>query len=174
MIAFRPLIILLVIIIVAIAVIARRLDADRAGRSETGDDTDRPDRDLNDDFFQNMGDSTPVPFLKVYTPQDRMLIRSILDSAGIPSYQGSHHVGDLLPGVRIQGHNDSLIYIYDSRRSEAEVLVIDYLKNRVESLTGEAVTDLSNLAGIMSELNMTPAAGYRVLPEFVESDGDTE
>ena len=174
MLTIRPVIVFLIIAMVALGVIKRRLDTRSAAREESPDG-EQPEmtggeRDLNDEFFANAGGETPTAFIRIYSNQDKMLIRSILDSAGIRSYQDMHHVGDLLPGVRVQGYTDSLLYIYESDREEAEALVVDYIRNRVEQLTGRPVNSKQALADAVALLNLKPTSRNQILPEFLYED----
>lgn len=171
MLTLRPLLILLVVIIVAALVIKRRMNASRgnskSGEGQDGEDPGEPDRDLNQEFFDNAEGETSIPFLRIYSSQDEMLIRSILQSAGISTYQDTHHFGDLYPGVQLLGSNGSILRIYESSRAEAELLVVDYMKNRVEQLTGNPVATTQALAEAVALLNGKSASRNPILPEFV-------
>ncbi len=177
MMQIRGVIIFVIVCFFAMGIIKRILDR-RALRRENGTESDsdsRPEveRDLNEEFFKNVEGEISIPFIRIYSNQDKMLIRSILDSAGILSYQDMHHVGDLLPGVRVQGYTDTILYIYESNREEAEEIVVDYIRNQVENLTGNQLTTKQALMDAIALLNAKPTSQNQILPEFiVEPDSD--
>lgn len=178
MIPVRGFVIFLVVCFFAVGVFKRSRDRQETRRalnpeseSERGPETAR---DLNDEFFENAQGKIPIPFIRIYSNQDKMIIRSLLDSAGIRNYQGMHHFGDLLPGVRVQGYTDTILYIYESDREEAEELVIDYIRNQVENLTGRQVSTKQALVDAIALLNAKPTGLNQILPEFIKEPDHNE
>ena len=155
-----------VIVIFLVAFLKKKSDvegpSDLTGEVETsGDDFE----DLNEKFFNNAEGRSPIPFVRTYAPKDKMLIRSILDSEGIPTYVGSEHINNILPGVRIQGHADSVIYIFRDDRWRALPVVEDYIRDLVESanpgLNARAIDFAAVLAALPTSLN-------QIVPEILE------
>jgi len=116
--------------------------------------------DLNDKFLENAKGRDVIDLVKVYNPQDSIVLRSILDSEGIETYVKSNHFGDLYPTYDLHNFATSVISIYKENSAAAKQIVEDYLLtlkkesyNRDSNLLENTLKTGSALAGIPPELS---------------------
>ncbi len=84
---------------------------------------------LDDQFFENLKGNEVIPFLRTYNPSDLMILRSLLDSNGINSMVNFSRMNSLYPNLRIDGHTDTIIYIYRMDQEKAVELAEEYIRN---------------------------------------------
>ena len=68
-----------------------------------------------------------IELAKVYNHQDKMILRSVLDARGIPTYVKSNTFGELYPTFDLNNFATSVISIFETDREEAVQVVKDYL-----------------------------------------------
>ena len=121
---------------------------------------------LNEKIFsQDELPGTIIPFLRTYGAQDKYIIQSLLDSKGIPSYLSTQYVNNLLPGVRIKGHTDSILSIREQDLIPALYFVLEYMihvQNNTEPRSSAALA-----YDVLSLINLLPQQSAGYLPEFL-------
>jgi hypothetical protein len=122
-------------------------------------------RDLNDVFFEKLDRESVIPLVRVYAPKDKMFIRSLLDSEGIPTYVGNEHINNMFPGVRMQGNTDTIIHIMANDRERAVAVVEDYIRNLIESINPDIDSKVDDFLGL---INALPTSFNQILPEIIE------
>ena len=150
-------VVLLVAAILIFAVLKRR--ADHRGKSPKANS--QPKEELNEKFLDNPTGSPVIPLVRIYSPTDKMVIRSILDSQQILSYVELEHLSSLWPGVMLEGFSDTIIYIYSDDRTAAEKLVKEYIQSILDN------DESAQSAEMFASFNDLPPRESRVLPELM-------
>ena len=127
----------------------------------------------NDRFFEQVTDrSNIIPFVRAYGQNDKYMIQSILDAHGIPSFLSSQYVNNLLPGLRVKNHTDSVISIDAKDKVEAAILILEY----IESLSPERIPEdrsvSKSLYSAIAFLNAMPPADDSYRPELLIDVGE--
>jgi hypothetical protein len=82
----------------------------------------------NASFLAKAQGQETIKLLRIYNRQDVLILRSLLASLGIENYLAYSNMGDLLPGMRIQGHTDMVLVILAEDRDDAVAAVQTYLE----------------------------------------------
>ncbi len=175
----NPIFVLLLITVpILILAIVRRKREHQDSLSETPEKNESPmegeapeeffESTPNDRFFEHIDDfSNVIPLVRTYGANDKYMIQSILDANGIPSYLSPQYVNNLLPGVRMKFHTDSIISIDAEDKIEAVILVLEYL----ESISPENVPSYrsvsASLYNAVAFLHAMPAANEGYRPELL-------
>ncbi len=95
----------------------------------------------------------------------------MLDSRGIPSYLSSRFVNDMLPGVQIKGHTDSVISIAKEDMVAAAVFVLEFIdsleEKDEENEAGKSGTSGQSIAGTIAFLSGISMEDNDFYPEFL-------
>ena len=155
---------LIVVIIFAFVIILfiKKQNSNISSEEKNQEETDF--RDLNEEFFTKSQGENIIPFVRIYAPKDKIILRSILDSEGIPTYVASEHTNNLLPGVRIQGHSDIIIYIIANDQNHARDIVKDYIRNLIESINPDIDVKVGDFFAL---INALPTSFNQILPEII-------
>lgn len=121
-------------------------------------------RDLYEEFFNKSQDKKIIPFIRIYAPKDKILLRSFLDSEGIPTYTDSEHINNLYPGLNVHGFTDIVIYIFEDNKDQAKIIVEDYIKNLIETINPEIDVKVGDFIAL---LNALPTSFNQILPEII-------
>jgi hypothetical protein len=161
----------IIILAFAILVIALVVKRKLAKKNEKGlKDKDEDFRDINREFLDAAKSDRPIPFLRVYNHQDKMVLRSVLDSEGILTYLDLDHMSSLYPGFKVQGYTDSIIYVLERDIVTATGIAKDYIANLINVLHKNPVNKTQAAADFVSAVNFKPTSRNRVLPEFLNEE----
>ena len=158
----NPTLVAVIIIVIFIFIIFKKYNENNSDKKIDHDETDF--KDHNEDFFNKSQGKSIIPFIRVFAPKDKILLRSILNSEDIPTYVGSDHINNLLPGLRIQGHTDVVIYIFEENKNQAKVIVEDYIRNLIESINPEIDVKIGDFFAL---INALPTSFNQILPEII-------
>ena len=158
------------LILVAIAILAVYIFVFRKKKSANRNDTgvsqkDTEFKDLDEDFFEKSQGRDVAPIVRVYASKDKVLIRSLLDSEGIPTYVGSDYINNLFPGVQLQGHSNTVVYIIADDRTRAKNVIEDYIRNLVSSMNPKIDAKAVDFLAMISAL---PTSLRQSLPKIID------
>ena len=123
--------------------------------------------DFNDKFIGNSGGRTQIRFIRVYSPVDLMIIRSMFDSEGIETYAEYESINSLFPGLRVPGYTDTVISIFEDKLDEAKEIAEDYLS----ALRNNETQRIKDMLRNLGELNIAgyaiPSNQNRMMPELL-------
>lgn len=126
-----------------------------------------PLKELNEKFIRQAQGKEVIPFVKTYNINDRILIRSLLDSVGICTYLKPNSFSSLYPGVAINNHTDSILSIFTKDMPEARKVVLDYIED-LKNIDPEKRTPyLRHAAEYTLSGVVIPTNQDRVLPEIL-------
>jgi len=82
-------------------------------------------------FFENINNGkVKYELLKIYTPFDLMMIKSLFISENIPYYVEFEHLMKVYPFVYIENYNNSRMYILEEDYDDAITVVKYYIGNK--------------------------------------------
>jgi hypothetical protein len=156
-----------------IAAVSRKRQ-EKAARAASGEQSGEAkgnpilDSTPNDRFFEQVTDrSNVIPFVRAYGQSDKYMIQSLLDAHGIPSFLSSQYVNNLLPGVRVKNHTDSIIYIDAKDKVEAAILILEYFESLLPGRIPEEYSVAKSLYNAIAFLHAVPAANENYRPELL-------
>ena len=165
-------IVIMLIGIIIFAYIQRNKDLstrqENQKKAEEGEEQNT--RDLNEVFLDNKGDKKVTALVKSYFPNDTLIIRSILSSAGIESYVDKDALSTLYPGIRGFSKQDSIIYIYESKFEEAKEIVVEYIDNVKKERVIRSNSKTRNIIEYAAGGIAVPSGANRELPELMEQE----
>ena len=82
---------------------------------------------MNALFLETKGSKTVIKFLRFYSLEQRIVIRSILQYENINTYLEASHMGSLYPKFN-SGIYDSILYISRNDLEQAKEIYYDYIK----------------------------------------------
>ena len=106
------------------------------------------------------------------SPADMAVLRSLLDSAEIPSYVQFQHTSSLFPGITIQGYTDSILSVYKDNLPEAFEIVHDYIAMLKGDRHGSSLSTARNVGEFFAMGYVVPSRDNRTLPELLFSESD--
>ncbi len=124
---YLNLIIILLVLLLLALVLHRMQTSGRKTQKELSEDPGDSLQDLNEKFLAQAEGRQVIELVKVYNHQDKMILRSILDARGIPTYVKSNNFGELYPTFDLNNFATSVISLFETDREEAVMVVKDYL-----------------------------------------------
>lgn len=168
---------LFALVVVMVVFLLRR----RAGASERDPDADlassendapgssgaagSDEGDIEGRFFARAQGRDTCAVARVFAVRDRLLLRSLLDARGIPTYVKNEHLNSILPGVGVQNGYDSMLYAVCEDAEPAREIVRDYVRNLIQSIKPEIDVHAIDYAAL---LVMVPTSQNQLLPEIIE------
>lgn len=126
--------------------------------------------DLNDRFLAAAEGRPSVAIVRSYNPEDVMVLRSLLDSAGIASYVRFQNMNSLYPKIVMGRNSDVLIDVFADELEEARLIAEDYIDRlKAESRVGPGskAAALRNAAEMAIGGIIAPDSETRLLPELL-------
>ena len=111
--------------VLAALVLRRIREPERRKPKEENPFEDLPD--MNESFLEHAGGREAVDLVRVFNPQDRMVLRSILFDEGIESYVKSNIFGELYPTYDIHNFATSVISVYREDGEKAKEITQSYI-----------------------------------------------
>ncbi|WP_169313562.1 DUF2007 domain-containing protein [Spirochaeta africana] len=131
--------------------------------------SDNGERDMNREFLSSSHGRVSVPLVRTHSPADMAVLRSLLDSAEIPSYVQFQHTSSLFPGITIQGYTDSLISVFEDSLPEAYEVVHEYITMLKHDRQGTPLSSARNVGEFLAMGYVVPSGDNRTLPELLFS-----
>jgi hypothetical protein len=126
--------------------------------------------DLNDRFLAVAAGRPTVALVRSYNPEDVMVLRSLLDSAGIASYVRFQNMNSLYPKIVMGRNSDVLIDVFSDELEEARLIAEDYI-DRLKAESGASphskAAALRNAAEMAIGGIIAPDSETRLLPELL-------
>ncbi len=162
--------------ILAVALWRRYVEKHSAKPSERGNRDEGAEElmDLNERFLAAAEGRPSVALVRSYNPEDVMVLRSLLDSAGIASYVRFQNMNSLYPKVVMGRNSDVLIDVFADELAEAKLIAEDYIDRlKAESLNSPAskASALRNAAEMAIGGIIAPSSDTRLLPELLVPRG---
>jgi hypothetical protein len=126
--------------------------------------------DLNERFLAAAVGRQSVALVRSYNPEDVMVLRSLLDSAGIASYVRFQNMNSLYPKIVMGRNSDVLIDVFADELEEARLVAEDYI-DRLKAESGASphskAAALRNAAEMAIGGIIAPDSETRLLPELL-------
>ncbi len=138
--------------------------------AEGGEKVSEELMDLNDRFLAAAEGRPSVALVRSYNPEDVMVLRSLLDSAGIASYVRFQNMNSLYPKIVMGRNSDVLIDVFADELAEARLIAEDYIDRlKAEGLInpGSKASALRNAAEMAIGGIIAPSSDTRLLPELL-------
>lgn len=129
-------------------------------------------RDMNTEFLSACEGRVSISLVRLNSPADTAVLRSLLDSAGIASYVKFQHTSSLFPGITIQGYTDSILSVYEDNLPEAYEIVHDYIAMLKGDRHGSSLSTARNVGEFFAMGYVVPSRDNRTLPELLFSESD--
>lgn len=123
--------------------------------------------DLNEEFIKNLNDEEVVDAVKVFSPIDLKILRSVLASEGVNNYVLFPCINSLYAGIPISGYTDSIIQIKLSDKEEAVKIIKDYIFTRTQRSKDIDPYEGRNVIDFAAGGYAIPTAGDGNLPELL-------
>ncbi|QEK03565.1 DUF2007 domain-containing protein [Treponema phagedenis] len=90
--------------------------------------------EMEDEYYRKTaaGEQT-LPFVKLFYQQDCMIVKSILQSEGIPYHVKQEHLSSVLIGQGVAGQNDTYFYILRKDYEGALKIINDFIAQKEKS-----------------------------------------
>ena len=134
-------------------------------KREKGHPDDFPD--FNKRFLENARGKQVIDLVKVYNPQDMIVLRSILDAEGIETYVKSNHFGELYPTYDLHNFATSVISIFNDNSAAAKKVVQDYLLTLNKKSYAEESNALEDAVKTSGLLVGIPPESSKFVPELL-------
>ena len=156
-------IILFIALVIIFALVRRRQEQNKKKDNRLIDDL----KNMDDIFFLQANGRKVIPIIRTYNPSDLMILRSLLDSSGINTLVNFSEMNSLYPNMRIEGHTDTIIYIYESDRENAEEIATNYIENIVSISSDRRGGKFRNVAEFVLGGVIMPSGKNRTKPELL-------
>lgn len=121
--------------------------------------------DYNQEFIESSEGQEVIPFVRLFSQSDKLMIRSLLSSENISTYITNENTNNLFPGRMVQGYTDTVIYIFKEDRERARSIIEDYILNLIENIYPEIKTKAIDLVAAMALL---PTSMNQIVPEIID------
>lgn len=115
-------------ILIAMAVLFNRIKIREEQKKNAPPEEEDEFPDMNEIFLSHGAGREVVDLVRVYKPQDKAVLRSILFAEGIDTYVKSNHFGELYPTYDIHNFATSEISVFREDSQKAKEIVADYIR----------------------------------------------
>lgn len=119
---------LIAAILIALALLFNRIKEREDRKKKEASPLKEESPDMNEIFLSHSVGKEVVDLVRVYNPQHKMVLRSILFAEGIDSYVKSNHFGELYPTYDIHNFATSVVSVFREDSQKAKTIVEDYLR----------------------------------------------
>ena len=123
--------------------------------------------DMNEKFLKNKNQNEITKLVKVYNPNDMLILRSLLDGSSIETYVDKHSLNNLYPGVFGLGTLDSIIYVYKEKMEEAKIIVIEYINSLNSGTSNKKTSTMRNIIEFTSVNISVQSNDRKLFPELL-------
>lgn len=123
--------------------------------------------DMNEKFLSKQSRFPMVKILRFYSEIDSIIIRSLLDSAKIPSYVEFSNMNNLYVGFPIQGYSDSFIFVRLNNVFDAKRILKRYIESARRENRNRYKTDWRQIIEIVVGGYSVPSVHSRYIPELL-------